>query len=123
IRVGMPVAMVPDACCTAGDEVEACADTAGPGEAGGGVGAEDAALAAMEATSREVAAADASAGSGCGACAGGSGCGAVAVLPEVTGTDALAAAMRAIGSPALSPGHSSTRRAPPATVSKCGFSS
>src|SRR3546814_4001942 len=93
--------MVPDACGT-GCGVEG-------GVAGAGGGEEGAAAAVVLATSREVAAADAIAGSSGGDCA-------VEAVPAcgsaATGRLALAAAIRAPGSSQPSPGHSNTSRAP-----------
>src|SRR3546814_14932089 len=88
MRVGTPVAMVPDACGT-GCGVEG-------GVAGAGGGAEGAAAVVVLAISREVAAADAIAGSSGGDCA-------VEAVPAcgsaATGRLALAAAIRARGAP------------------------
>src|SRR3546814_3191394 len=103
--------MVPDACGT-GCGVEG-------GVAGAGGGAEGAAAVVVLAISREVAAADAIAGSSGGDCA-------VEAVPAcgsaATGRLALAAAIRAMGSPMSSPGHSTTSRVPLAPDSKRGFS-
>src|SRR3546814_3176820 len=91
--------MVPDACGT-GCGVEG-------GVAGAGGGAEGAAAVVVLAISREVAAAAAIAGSSGGDCA-------VEAVPAcgsaATGRLALAAAIRAMGSPMSSPGDSTTSR-------------
>src|SRR3546814_13832686 len=95
MRVGTPVAMVPDACGT-GCGVEG-------GVAGAGGGAEGAAAVVVLAISREVAAADAIAGSSGGDCA-------VEAVPAcgsaVQGRPAPAAADSAMGSSLASSGTS-----------------